>query len=366
MQTSNKGLATLEVGRFYVRLRDFMEAGEKPEPCQVFVNWSNGSDKWEADVKPFMTGFKDSWKEEFSTGDPFHASLRDPFAQPATVGLSVEEIAEAAYDGIYGPVFRTLEEGIKRHWIDRVRVSCETGDFNFSPTAFASNVQALSRFLAPAPPEPLPEGVTQGGQSVDEFLRAIRARGWSVAVHNDYKQEGVHHTFWLFTKDGKAVKGEGPDDVTALKDVIIQLRLTDGVIEHEREPAPVEEEQPAYEEARKLWPDIWEKATGHKSQFAEPAPPATESTQGTAFDQDWIDQCCGKPESEKGRVEFTVGQDNHGCWCVKDPRGMITVTATKLECEYTVSLINAALAEKDREIEQLKQQIKEQKDWSAR
>jgi len=44
----------------------------------------------------------------------------------------------------------------------------------------------------------------------------LRAAGWSVAVHNDYRLNGRFHTFWLFTKDGRAVKGEGQSDREAL------------------------------------------------------------------------------------------------------------------------------------------------------
>lgn len=49
-----------------------------------------------------------------------------------------------------------------------------------------------------------------------EVLEALRADGWSVAVHNDYRLNGEAHTFWLFTKDGRAVKGEGRTDAEAL------------------------------------------------------------------------------------------------------------------------------------------------------
>lgn len=47
----------------------------------------------------------------------------------------------------------------------------------------------------------------------------LRASGWSVAVHNDYRINGEPMTFWLFTKDGKAIKGEGPSDEAALEQV---------------------------------------------------------------------------------------------------------------------------------------------------
>lgn len=47
----------------------------------------------------------------------------------------------------------------------------------------------------------------------------LRSWGWSVAVHNDYRLSGEAHTFWLFTKDGQAVKGEGRTDAEALNQV---------------------------------------------------------------------------------------------------------------------------------------------------
>lgn len=51
----------------------------------------------------------------------------------------------------------------------------------------------------------------------------LRERGWSVAVHNDYRMMGESYTFWLFTKDGRAVKGEGRTDGEALDRIRAQL-----------------------------------------------------------------------------------------------------------------------------------------------
>lgn len=52
----------------------------------------------------------------------------------------------------------------------------------------------------------------------------IRALGWSVAVHNDYRQDGRPMTFWLFVRDGRAVKGEGATDADALDEVRKQIK----------------------------------------------------------------------------------------------------------------------------------------------
>lgn len=53
----------------------------------------------------------------------------------------------------------------------------------------------------------------------------IRKEGWMVAVHNDYRLDGVFHTFWLFTKGDRAVKGEGKSDTEALNEVRKKLGL---------------------------------------------------------------------------------------------------------------------------------------------
>jgi hypothetical protein len=63
---------------------------------------------------------------------------------------------------------------------------------------------------------------TLGTSSADE----IRALGWVVAVHNDYRLNGEPYTFWLFTKDGCAVKGEGRTDAEALDQVRAALSTT--------------------------------------------------------------------------------------------------------------------------------------------
>lgn len=51
----------------------------------------------------------------------------------------------------------------------------------------------------------------------------IRANGWMVAVHNDYRLRGEFHTFWLFTKGDYAAKGEGKSDAEALEQVRAEI-----------------------------------------------------------------------------------------------------------------------------------------------
>jgi hypothetical protein len=46
-------------------------------------------------------------------------------------------------------------------------------------------------------------------QGDDASADDLRAQGWAVAVHNDYRLNGEAHTFWLLTNDDRAIKGEG-------------------------------------------------------------------------------------------------------------------------------------------------------------
>ncbi len=48
----------------------------------------------------------------------------------------------------------------------------------------------------------------------------LRAAGWSVGIHNDYRLKGVPHTFWLLTHPtGRFLKGEGRTDAEALDQI---------------------------------------------------------------------------------------------------------------------------------------------------
>jgi hypothetical protein len=50
------------------------------------------------------------------------------------------------------------------------------------------------------------------------YLESLHNKGWTVAVHNDYRMDGEMYTFWLFTHlDGRYVKGEGKTEHEALK-----------------------------------------------------------------------------------------------------------------------------------------------------
>lgn len=51
------------------------------------------------------------------------------------------------------------------------------------------------------------------------LLEVLRDKGWRVAVHNDYRQDGQDMTFWLLTRVDSHlyVKGEGTSDADALR-----------------------------------------------------------------------------------------------------------------------------------------------------
>ncbi|MGR0185487.1 hypothetical protein [Azospirillum aestuarii] len=64
-----------------------------------------------------------------------------------------------------------------------------------------------------------PAAAKAQGMGWSKALEDIRAAGWAVAVHNDYRLHGQPNTFWLFTKGDRAVKGEGLTDAEALDEV---------------------------------------------------------------------------------------------------------------------------------------------------
>lgn len=51
----------------------------------------------------------------------------------------------------------------------------------------------------------------------------LRKKGWTVAVHNDYRLDGKQYTFWLMTKGDRCVKGEGETDEEALNEIRAKL-----------------------------------------------------------------------------------------------------------------------------------------------
>lgn len=55
-------------------------------------------------------------------------------------------------------------------------------------------------------------------RTIEDTLAVLRANGWVVAVHNDYRLNDRLMTFWLFTHhSGLFIKGEGLTDAEALE-----------------------------------------------------------------------------------------------------------------------------------------------------
>lgn len=104
-----------------------------------------------------------------------------------------------------------MAEGKSQQWL-----SLHDHSTTFSKTVLDEIKAALA--LASTEPNAQPENAPKNtlNDGVAARLDALRADGWTVAVHNDYRLGGVAHTFWLFTKGYYAVKGEGLTDAEAL------------------------------------------------------------------------------------------------------------------------------------------------------
>ncbi len=81
------------------------------------------------------------------------------------------------------------------------------------------------RAVRGVPARPLaPDPVLTALAEPTRLLGRLRAGGWTVGVHNDYRLGGVAHTFWLMTHpDGTFLKGEGATDAEALAKVMDQV-----------------------------------------------------------------------------------------------------------------------------------------------
>lgn len=87
--------------------------------------------------------------------------------------------------------------------------------------------------------------------NTDTLLADLRARGWTVAAHYAYKQDGDLMTYWLFIHpDGRWVEGSGITDVAALEAVLGKVMterpktLGDEILEIGRSPRVEESSLP--------------------------------------------------------------------------------------------------------------------------
>lgn len=90
-------------------------------------------------------------------------------------------------------------------------------DSDIRMAVYIDQREAKERAAEPAQGKTEGQGVSTKRLFV-EILHDLRASGWMVAVHNDYRLNGKRMTFWLLTHDsGRWIKGEGSTDTDALE-----------------------------------------------------------------------------------------------------------------------------------------------------
>jgi hypothetical protein len=157
------------------------------------------------------------------SGAQRHAAMRAALeaalsSQPPITDYELASILGASY----GPID---EIAARRLAVLYARLTGGTFDKAAWLKTRGANADLLGKLDALSSQPPTPEV----GSSPDD----IRAAGWVVAAHNDYRQDGQAHTFWLFTKGHRNVKGEGLTDAEALNQIRAQLRTTEGTLEAE-------------------------------------------------------------------------------------------------------------------------------------
>lgn len=161
---------------------------------------------------------------------PEPANQSDPMAtNPAPIAPEPSRPAPTTFDGWWrtgddtrGVVFRDAEVGAvaglwaSRAWDARGQAdAAELAEANADASAAWQHVDSMAAQLAAKDAE---IAALRASSSED-----IRAQGWAVAVHNDYRQGGQSYTFWLFTRNDQCVRGEGRTDAEALNWVRDQL-----------------------------------------------------------------------------------------------------------------------------------------------
>ncbi|WP_418122296.1 hypothetical protein [Variovorax sp. 160MFSha2.1] len=146
----------------------------------------------------------------------FSAGYRTALAAPGAAIDAGEQ--EGQYDvvGILRAMAHNYRNG--HHWDHLDREAClrAVAEINALRSTVSMLSALASRPEAPAASAPAAE-VAQ--PVMDGMPDDLRAAGWSIAVHNDYRMNGEAHTFWLLTKGDRAVKGEGRTDAEALTQI---------------------------------------------------------------------------------------------------------------------------------------------------
>lgn len=143
---------------------------------------------------------------------------------PAISEPLTKERADEWFRTRYGVSPAISEEEVARQATDSIAMRTAdwfTGDSaNRKDAIFAlvkQDVEAAIRKVS----GPLREQLELYRESSPNDLREL---GWLVAVHNDYRINGIEYTFWLLTKGNECIKGEGRTDADALNWIRLALQ----------------------------------------------------------------------------------------------------------------------------------------------
>lgn len=136
------------------------------------------------------------------------------------------------------PLIRTGHGGsiVAGMWYDGPRGACLEADAAFIAAADPSTVVVLLDAIEAAEAEADIVRLRAWSEEVPASEGSpsdIRAAGWAVGVHNDYRIGNIAHTFWLFTKGQWCVRGEGRTDAAALRVVRAAIAALEAPLDKE-------------------------------------------------------------------------------------------------------------------------------------
>lgn len=189
-------------------------------PGNGVSGWSALTDKQRADIEAHIRGLTedaDTYEAPRHGWSCFHCG--ETFHTQAGAALH------------FGQIGADLQAAIIQAVTDNVQVEF-SGHTGWSVTRASARIVADAILVnMPTACQGTPgNGVDAELRALSEALAAIRALGWAVGVHNDYRLDGRSHTFWLFTKGDRCCQTEClvEDEAAALNRLREQLREGEG------------------------------------------------------------------------------------------------------------------------------------------
>ena len=172
-------------------------------------------------IKPIAAGSVKAWKKVSKLVEEYAEAAHTNSLGAYESCLMVHKIAKRQIAALEAA--KTIAAGsvvVPREPTEAMIVAADnTYHCGYTGTPFSPSEDVWKAMIAAAPLTAAP-GAVVDDEIVEACADDLRAKGLTVAVHNDYRLNGERCTFWLFVDGaGMSYKGEGQTDAVALNQV---------------------------------------------------------------------------------------------------------------------------------------------------